>query len=313
MKQFVLDHLEQQSRNTTRVSVVSRETTAADLLLEVPGGRRVAIYVVNRAIRVPEISAQIERNTRQHIGTLYILDGRMMPGDEQDIVPAPWMSTLHALAHGRLYGYWCSGSHTTIRPVHLHWRWGGSEYGVSYGDAVDVAKLNVETSSYTSKLLTGRYAAGFFGEGQFWKQTSPMQEAEYQNNWRNWSFGGRRRTQSQTDYETPASSNPWEEFERHYGDMGAKEQQQYRQGYHSQQQSRGAPRRVQSLLLKHYATLGLGKEASPDEVRRAYKRMARENHPDMHPNEKEKYTRRMADINAAFDALSKQNKTDKAT
>jgi hypothetical protein len=220
---------------------------------------------------------------------------------------------LHALAHGRLYGYWCSGSATVIRPVHLHWRWGGSDYGVSYGDPVDVASLSVETTAYTSKLLTGRYTAGVFGEGQFWKQSSPMQEAEYHANWRNWSFGGRRRSSPppEEEYAGASSNNPWEEFERHYGDMGAREQQQYRQGY-TGQQGRGAPRRVQSVMLKHYATLGLNKEATQDEIRRAYKRMARENHPDMHPNEKEKYTRRMADINAAFDALSKLNKADKS-
>jgi curved DNA-binding protein CbpA len=37
----------------------------------------------------------------------------------------------------------------------------------------------------------------------------------------------------------------------------------------------------------------------------AERRKARECHPDMHPNEKEKYTSKMADINAAFEVLTK--------
>jgi curved DNA-binding protein CbpA len=43
-------------------------------------------------------------------------------------------------------------------------------------------------------------------------------------------------------------------------------------------------------------------------VKQAYRRKAREYHPDMHPNEKEKYTAKMADINAAFEAIVKKTK-----
>ena len=48
--------------------------------------------------------------------------------------------------------------------------------------------------------------------------------------------------------------------------------------------------------------------ASMDEVKQAYRKKARENHPDLHPDEKEAYTAKMADINAAFEAIVKGGK-----
>jgi molecular chaperone DnaJ len=65
---------------------------------------------------------------------------------------------------------------------------------------------------------------------------------------------------------------------------------------------------VQPLNPRHFATLGLSVTATYDEVKRAYRLKARENHPDLHPRDKEKYTLRMAEINAAFEAISKRLK-----
>ncbi len=51
----------------------------------------------------------------------------------------------------------------------------------------------------------------------------------------------------------------------------------------------------------HYATLGVPASASRDEIRDAYRRLARANHPDSHGDSS---AARMAAINAAWNALS---------
>src|SRR5690606_18272078 len=103
--------------------------------------------------------------------------------------------------------------------------------------------------------------------------------------------------------------DPWESFARHYGHVsGAEgEYENYRQRQRKQR------RRAQSYttppLHRDYAILGVPVTATYEEVKRAYRVKARENHPDMHPpQEKEKYTARMADINKAFESISKRLK-----
>ena len=52
-----------------------------------------------------------------------------------------------------------------------------------------------------------------------------------------------------------------------------------------------------------YATLQVGRDASPDEIKRSYRKLAKELHPDLHPNNPVS-ARRFNDITAAYDVLS---------
>ena len=37
-------------------------------------------------------------------------------------------------------------------------------------------------------------------------------------------------------------------------------------------------------MMDPYATLQVGRDASPDEIKRSYRKLAKELHPDLHPN-----------------------------
>jgi DnaJ-class molecular chaperone len=52
-----------------------------------------------------------------------------------------------------------------------------------------------------------------------------------------------------------------------------------------------------------YATLQVNRDASPDEIKRSYRKLAKELHPDLHPNNPVS-ARRFKDITAAYDVLS---------
>lgn len=51
-----------------------------------------------------------------------------------------------------------------------------------------------------------------------------------------------------------------------------------------------------------YAVLGIQRGATQDEIKRAYRQKAKENHPDLHPDDP-KAAERMNDINTAYDML----------
>jgi curved DNA-binding protein len=60
----------------------------------------------------------------------------------------------------------------------------------------------------------------------------------------------------------------------------------------------------------YYATLGLGKTATPEEIKRAYRKMARKCHPDLNPGDKEAEAK-FKDLNEANEVLSDPEKRQK--
>jgi DnaJ-class molecular chaperone len=68
-----------------------------------------------------------------------------------------------------------------------------------------------------------------------------------------------------------------------------------------------AQRYKTSMPSDHYETLGVSRQATPDEIQKAYRQMARKYHPDLNPNDakaKEKFQK----VQAAFDVLNDPQK-----
>lgn len=65
-----------------------------------------------------------------------------------------------------------------------------------------------------------------------------------------------------------------------------------------------------AIKKDYYETLGLSRKASDEEVKRAYRLLARQHHPDLHPaKDKDVHTRRMQEVNEAYAVLgSKENR-----
>jgi DnaJ-class molecular chaperone len=63
------------------------------------------------------------------------------------------------------------------------------------------------------------------------------------------------------------------------------------------------------MAADHYETLGVSRQATPDEIQKAYRQMARKHHPDLNPNDtkaKEKFQQ----VQAAFDVLNDPQKRE---
>src|SRR3954452_20130787 len=60
------------------------------------------------------------------------------------------------------------------------------------------------------------------------------------------------------------------------------------------------------VATDYYAVLGVRRDAGPDEIKKAFRRLARELHPDVNPDPKTQ--ERFKEINAAYEVLSDPQK-----
>ena len=57
----------------------------------------------------------------------------------------------------------------------------------------------------------------------------------------------------------------------------------------------------------YYEVLGIGKNATDAEIKSAYRKLAKANHPDLHPGDKE-CEERFKEINEAYEQIQKQRR-----
>lgn len=58
----------------------------------------------------------------------------------------------------------------------------------------------------------------------------------------------------------------------------------------------------------YYEVLGVGKKATIEEIKKAYKKLAIKYHPDKNPNNKEQAKEKFREISEAYEVLSDENK-----
>ena len=61
------------------------------------------------------------------------------------------------------------------------------------------------------------------------------------------------------------------------------------------------------MAKDYYATLGISRTASPDEIQKAYRKLARKYHPDLNPGDKSAEDR-FKNVQEAYDVLSDAKK-----
>ena len=64
------------------------------------------------------------------------------------------------------------------------------------------------------------------------------------------------------------------------------------------------------MFIDYYNILGIEKNATPQDIKKAYRKLARKHHPDLNPNDKQAH-KNFQQINEAHDVLSDPDKRKK--
>ena len=211
----------------------------------------------------------------------------LVPPDGARLEPAEALLALHALHHDKLYTYSVRNGAPVIGQVHFKSFGRTHEYEIWYGPTIEIQHLpcyRVWVKSPHS--VKGDWLVATFGTETFWKH------ADYAS-----GRDALRRQQRRGFTHRAAWSNAgWNGGPR------------FEEEPESPPQAGPPPSATRLTRLDTcYAHLGVADSASSDEVKAAFRRLARELHPDVSPLPKEQAEQQFRLLNDAYAFIKVSN------
>jgi hypothetical protein len=245
---------------------------APDILIRTWMGMSVKVYFLDGVPNLRALRRELQENTRAYSGSMFVALHTLMPPDKERLVPDDWMSALHALNSGRIYTY--KPGATGLQQVHFAYLADGVEREAWYGGAVNFEKLRVTKVSPNVRAVKGNWMMADFGQNPYWTNRNFRTQRLNERYWK-----ARRR----------AGEFVWGQYDMG-GHPGGPTNEALNQAHVSQ-------------LERSYVMLGLELSASRDEVKAAYRRLAREYHPDTSALDTDEAQTHFHEITAAYEYI----------
>ncbi|HVU12172.1 MAG TPA: J domain-containing protein [Phototrophicaceae bacterium] len=235
------------------------------------------VYGVDEPIKARTVKRIVQENTRVGIGTLFIVSAEIVPEDGAQVEPDEGLLALHALFKDKLYTYRFVDGQLKIGQVHFKVYSRGDLREVWYGPDIPARHLPCYRVWVTApQTIKGNWLIANFGSEAFWKQ------ADYTAG-RDAFRREQRRAHGSTQYYT------WNHADWSNVDPP---------GYSAPASPPPPP--PESELDRSFKLLGLPRNASGDEVKAAFRRLAREVHPDVSQLPKDEAEVRFQILYAAY-------------
>jgi hypothetical protein len=262
---------------SVRSCLIDRE---ADLVVRTWSATVTFVYLLDELVKPRQLRKIIHDNSRVGVGTLFLLAAELVPRDGSKLEPHETLLALHALHRDKLYTYRLENGAASVGQVHFKSYGRMHEVEVWYGPAVDIQHLPCyRVWVKTPHSVKGDWLIATFGTETFWKHADYAAGREAMRRQQRGGFT-RRATWSAAGWnggprldEEPASPPPADPPPAN--------------GRHAH-------------LDTCYARLGVHGGASSDEVKAAFRRRARELHPDVSPLPKEQAEKQFRLLNEAY-------------
>ena len=239
-------------------------------------------YLLDEPTKARTIKRIVQENTRVGVGTLFIVSAEIVPDDGARVEPDEGLLALHALFKDKLYTYRIEDGTPKIGQVHFKAR--GDLREVWYGPDLTIAHLpSFRIWVTTPQSIKGNWMIANFGTDAFWKQT---------------------------DY--TIGRDAFRQYQQHRAEDRSKFRFWGKPGWNSANGDGSAPATPppsppESELDRSYRQLGLTSGATDDEVKAAFRRLAREFHPDVSDLPKEEAEIRFSQLYEAYAFIKARN------
>ena len=229
-------------------SLTAREP-APDLVIETWMNSRLHIYLLVRAIKPRQIRTILKQNSAASIGTVFLVDARLLPGDGYCGRLRDWQDDLRALCLGAIAAFQLGEAGLRLMQVNLEETQQPGEFLVWHSrdfpcDAVSVRRRDYQTN------VRGTWLVGELASPQFKRRIS-------------------------------------------------EERARQRFHYHSQGAQPQAGEPINAAYLALEIEVGAGQAA----VKEAFRKLARQYHPDVSAHDKGEAEKRFKEVKRAYDRI----------
>ncbi len=244
--------------------------TEADLIVRTWVGMSIKIYFLDGVPNLRALKRVLHENTRTYNqATMFIAHHSLMPPDKQRLAPDDWMHALHELNSERIYTY--VQGEERLQQVHFDHLPDGKEREAWHGGDVVLERLRVLTLTAKTRPLRGQWMMADFGQNPYWRTSD------------------KRAERLRARYRVGPQNFTWTRY-----DMG---------GMPGGATDDALNRAHMSELERSYQKLGIALTATQDEVKAAFRKLAREYHPDVSDLEKSEAEERFREINVAYEYI----------
>jgi hypothetical protein len=272
---------------SVRSCLIDRE---ADFVARTWSATVTHLVLLPELVKARHLRRIVGDNSRIGIGTLFMLHTAAVPLDGQKLFPAETLLALHALHHDKIYTYAEHATGLTIGQVHFRSYGRTDEYETWYGPTVEIRHLpSFRVWVKTPAAIKGDWLMASFGSEAFWKHADYTMGRDAM----------RRQQRGGFTHRVTWSDAGWNGGGGHVTDEDAPP----RPHSHGPTAASGPARRLEFC----YARLGLTGGASSDEVKAAYRRLARELHPDVSALPKDEAEHRFKLLHEAYTFIKVSN------
>lgn len=236
----------------------------ADVVVATWMGARLYVYIIQQNPKVRDIKNILRDNSRSGIGSIFIVDKRLLPESNKVVTLNDWTQAFYTLNDGFIYTYYIQDDELKITQAHFTPSNSKDAYRVWYLPEFNIEKVTVRRKEINSGNVKGKWYLGDIASPDYKRRMNDErvnQRYHYRTKYTQEIPHNRRNSNGSTGYTND------------------------------------------SRLEQYYQMIGVEKGASEKEIKAAFRQMALRVHPDVSALPRQEANERIKQLNEAYEYI----------